>query len=61
MNVKTVCFRACDSGKSTMAALSRLTEGQILYTVARQKAGSTAMSRLAVHQVKVISIDREAK
>jgi hypothetical protein len=40
-----------------MAALSRIKPEQILYTVTRQGMGNTTMTRLAVHEVKVLEVD----
>jgi hypothetical protein len=40
-----------------MAALSRITVGQTLYTVSRQGMGNTTLTRLAVHPVTVREID----
>jgi hypothetical protein len=44
-----------------MAALSRIVEGQTLFTVTREKMGNTTITRNAVHAVRVISVDREAR
>lgn len=44
-----------------MATISRLSPGQVLYTVTRQKMGNTALSRKAVHTVRVIEVDPDGK
>lgn len=40
-----------------MAAFSRIKVGQVLFTVTRQRMGNTTMTRLAVHEVKVLELD----
>jgi hypothetical protein len=44
-----------------MAAISRIKTEQILFTVTRQKMGSTTMSYDAVHRVRVIEVDPEGR
>lgn len=42
-----------------MASFDRITVGQTLYSVERQRAGNTTMTRQAIFTVKVIEIDTE--
>ncbi|MEJ6003803.1 hypothetical protein [Paucibacter soli] len=44
-----------------MAALSRMTVGQTLFTVTSQGVGNTTQKRMAVHGVTVIAIDLDRK
>lgn len=44
-----------------MAALNRIQPGQVLYTLTRQKMGHTTMSRLAVHEVRVVEMLPEGR
>jgi len=44
-----------------MASLNRLREGQVLYTVTRQKVGNTTLTRAAVHPVRVVRVDLAAR
>jgi len=44
-----------------MASIKRVTVGQTLYTVTRQKMGNTAMSHSVTHTVTVIEVDPESR
>lgn len=44
-----------------MASFDRIKEGQVLYTVTRQRASNARITRQAVHAVQVISVDRAAR
>ncbi len=47
--------------KDPMAAISRIKQHQVLFTVTRQKMGNTTMSYDAVHRVKVTEVDPAGK
>ncbi len=40
-----------------MAALNRLREGQVLYAVSHKKMRNASAARLAVHPIRVVSVD----
>lgn len=44
-----------------MPKIENVSVGQVLYTVRRELAGNTTTSRIAVHPVKVISVDPDSK
>lgn len=44
-----------------MASFDRIQDGQVLYTVTRQRAGNTTLTRTAVHPVRVLSVDRDKR
>lgn len=44
-----------------MASLDRIKPGQVLFTVTRQRAGNTTVTREAVHSVVVVSVDKERR
>lgn len=44
-----------------MATITKLTEGQVLYQVKRQKMGNTTASRGALYTVRVVSIDPDGQ
>jgi hypothetical protein len=44
-----------------MASFDRIQPGQVLFTVTRQRAGNTTMTRQAVHSVVVVSVDKERR